>query len=251
MIHTWNVIDVSFAKELMTSYINGSSDFEGKVLEIQNLSNVLEDSGSRHFLDRYTDRTKYSQYDSNQKFLTSMGMEHVNKEMSLANWVVLCEMKKTTPEPLDELIKDLPKSDLTSKLAKAVGGLTDDPFEKKMIGKFLGKLELVTDSLISTDPQYQFMPITDLEVWAKMWKFVILGEPMITGMDISNSGFWFSIDSETGDYKRTHERSDWESSKKYLRIRAIDLEDYRKEVERVLEGNPITLDHGIELSKIY
>ena len=250
MIHTWNVIDVNFAKELMTSYINGSSDFEGKVLEIQNLSNVLEDSGSRHFLDRYTDRTKYSQYDSNQKFLTNMGMEHINKEISLANWVVLCEMKKTTPEPLDEIIKDLPKSELTSKLAKAVNGLTDDPFEKKMIGKFLGKLELVTDSLISTDPQYQFMPITNIEVWDKMWKFVILGEPMITGMDTTQSGFWFCINSE-GKFRRTHEKEDWISEKRFLRIRALDLEDYKSEVEKVLSGNPIELDHGIEITMIY
>ena len=120
-----------------------------------------------------------------------------------------------------------------------------------MIGKFLGKLELITDSLISTDPQYQFMPITDLEVWAKMWKFVILGEPMITGMDTSKSGFWFSIDPDTKKYRRTHEKPDWTSKERFIRIRAIDLEDYQAEVKSVLEGNPITLNHGIELSNIY
>jgi hypothetical protein len=247
MIYKWNVIDIGFAKELMTSYINGSKDFDGMVLEVQNLSNVLDDTGNRYFLDRYTDRTKYSSYDSNQKFLTTMGLEHINKEACLANWVVLSEMKKTTPEPID-LKGFKSSSDLSSKLAKAVGNLTSDPFEKKMIGKLLGKMELAVDSLVSTDPQYQFMPITDLEVWAKLWKFVILGEPMLTGMDTTTSGFWFI--NEGGEFKRIHEKSDWNNPKKYLRIRSIDFKDYEDEVKRVLEGHPISLDQGTELINI-
>lgn len=120
--------------------------------------------------------------------------------------------------------------------------------KKKMIGKLLGKMELAVDSLVSTDPQYQFMPITDSEVWAKLWKFVILGEPMLTGMDTTTSGFWFT--NEAGEFKRTHEKSDWNNPKKYLRIRSIDFKDYEDEVKRVLEGHPISLDQGTELINI-
>ena len=46
-------------------------------------------------------------------------------------------------------------------------------------------------------------------------------------------------------------KPDWTSKERFIRIRAIDLEDYQAEVKSVLEGNPITLNHGLELSSIY
>jgi hypothetical protein len=242
MIHNWNVIEADFARELLFSYINGSGDFDGKVLEIQCLSNVVDETGCRYFLDRYTNRLDYSSYDPNQAYLSTMGIDDIIPN-SPANWVTLSEMKKTTPIP-QELI---PSSE---ELSKKIDKLTSNPFEKKMVGKLLGKLEvLAANSLVSTAPQYQFMPIVDSQVWDKVWKFIIIGEPIMSGMDTSQSGYWFTI-NEDGKYKRTHDKSDWESSKKYLRIRALDLEDYNKEVKSVLSGKAITLEHGLDINKI-
>ena len=40
MIYKWNVIDIGFAKELMTSYINGSKDFDGIVNQLRIVKGV-------------------------------------------------------------------------------------------------------------------------------------------------------------------------------------------------------------------
>lgn len=237
MIYDWNVISLSFAKELFLDYINGSSAFDNKVIEIQSLSGVLDSTGTRYFLDRYTDRRVFTMYDANQAFLKNMGLNSVNEEHAMACFVTLSEMKKTTPDPIiDQKFKD------------AIDRMAGSSIEKKMLTRFLGKMEQATNCLVTTDPQYQFMPISDLAVWEKMWKFIILGEPMIPG-GVMTGGFWFTK-TEDGKFDRRRENTVIPGREKYLRIRSIDLDEYQDEVYRVLDGKPFSMDFGINSDNI-
>lgn len=240
MIYPWSVIELSFARELFLDYINGSENFEGKVLEIQSLSNVADQTEVRHFLDRYTDRSKYSKYDSYQMFLKNLGQNKINTQKTLASLVTLTPMRTTTPEPI-----------INDEFKDAVSGMAKTGLEKKMLTKFLGTIEQATSCLVTTDPQFQFLPIIDMGTWNKIWSFLFMGELLsgdTSGAAVITGGYWFTIDPKTGKYQRGNGGDN--SLTKYIMIRSIDLDDYYEEVQRVLDGFQFSLDCGITKDNI-
>lgn len=235
MIYNWSIIDAGFAKELFTDYIKGSDLFKDKVIEIQNILTIFSQDQNRYFLDRYTDKSKYKEYDSGHQALERVGLTSVIEERPIANFITLSEIKKTTPPPLfdEELFKSMSDS-------FGMGGI----FNKKELKYFCEKMEEVSGCLTKQDPQCQFLPITDFGVWDKMWKFVFMGEPMKIGKEsIPTPGYWFTKDT-SGKLVKSIE--DYQSpNPRYFRIRSIDLEDFRAEVDRVLSGNEFTLQPEI------
>lgn len=240
MIYPWSVIELSFARELFLDYIKGSENFDNKVIEIQSLSGIIDQTCSRNFLDRYTDRKKYQRYDSNQKFLSNMGYGSVNNGKALASLVTLTEMRKTTPAPIvDDNFKE------------TISNMAKNSLEKKMLSQFLGKMEQATSCLMSTDPQFQFLPISDLSIWDKIWEFIFLGHaPSEVDHVLRTYGYWFIIDKETSKYKREFYDQVDPKETKYVMIRSIDLEDYYKEVDNILDGGQFSLNEGTNLNNI-
>lgn len=241
MIYDWSIIDSEFAKELFTNYICGSDFFKDKVIEIQNILTVFGQDQNRYFLDRYTDKRKYRDYDSGHQFLEKAGLGFVNEERPIANFITLSEVKKTTPSPL-------------FKSGELLNAMKDDTIGSMMLSKtelklFLEKMEEASNCLIKQDPQCQFLPITDLSVWDKMWKYVFMGEPMIFGKDsIPTPGYWFTKDS-SGKLIKSKESNNT-TERKYFRIRTLDLEDFYQEVEKVLAGNEISLSHDLDEKEV-
>jgi hypothetical protein len=233
MIYNWSIIDSAFAKELFTDYIKGSDLFKDKVIEIQNILTIFSQDQNRYFLDRYTDKSKYKDYDSGQQFLEKAGLSSVNKEYPIANFITLSEVRKTTPPPLFG-------SDLFEKISDSTKGV----FNKRELKFFLEKMEEASSCLTKQDPQCQFLPITDFDVWDKMWRYVFMGEPMKIGVEtIPTPGYWFTKDSSGKLIKSIEDHQS--TSPRYFRIRSIDLDDFKAEIDRVLNGGEFTLQPEI------
>lgn len=266
MIYPWNTIELSFAKELITAYIDGSDSFNGKVLEIQSLSSVADLTGTRYFVDRYSDSDRFSEYDSSYNLLRKINPDVARKGKTAPKLIVLTEMKRTTPIPASESeefevnldkLKDLMGKDFMKEIIRKY---KDSPvLESLGINGLIESFDEFASSggpsikLFTKDPDCSVYPITDSSTWGRIWDLFFLGSTStiieIAGMDSKYAGLWFTEDKETGKYKRSHEATD-KIKKQFLMIRSIDVEDYNKEVDLILGGSASKLEYGVNKNEI-